>query len=179
MLKIIVKKRNKKKEYIPCIIYNKNINFLCSINILEVKKIIKKKAYIVKIKIKNKNTIICLIKDIQYNILRNKILHIDFYKIEKNIFFKTYINIKVKGISIGVAKGAICYIVLKKILIKTKLKNYINKLNINITKLDIGDKIFIKDLIKVHKQIIFLHNPNKIVISIKIKKINKEETKKK
>ncbi|WGH25355.1 MAG: 50S ribosomal protein L25 [Candidatus Shikimatogenerans bostrichidophilus] len=176
-LNIIVKKRtiNKinKKENIPCIIYNKKFNLPCYIPLVEVKKIIKKKKYIINVSINTKKKIVCLVKDIQYNILKNKILHIDFYKIEKKKPFKCYVNVKIKGNSIGISKGAICNIPLKKIKIETTLDNYIKEFYIDITNLDIGDKIYIKD-IKINN-VKILHPYNQIVVSIKIKKVNKED----
>ncbi|WGH27110.1 MAG: 50S ribosomal protein L25 [Candidatus Shikimatogenerans bostrichidophilus] len=179
ILNIFVKKRNKKKnnKYIPCIIYNKNYNLQCNISLLEINKILKNKEYIIYLNIKNyKNKFYVLIKDIQYNILRNKIIHIDFYKIDNiNLPFISYVNVKIKGNSIGVLKGAICNIPLKKIKIKTTLKNYPKNFKIDISNLDIGDKIYIKDIYKKNKNIKFLHSCNKIILSIKKNKINKEK----
>ncbi|MDH3005041.1 MAG: 50S ribosomal protein L25, partial [Candidatus Shikimatogenerans sp. JK-2022] len=108
-LNIFVTKKDKKnkKGYVPCIIYNKYLNLPCNISLLEINKIIKNKEYIVNVCIENKKKIICLIKDIQYNIFKNKIIHIDFYKIENNIPFICYVNVKLIGYSIGVSKGAI------------------------------------------------------------------------
>ncbi|WGH26613.1 MAG: 50S ribosomal protein L25 [Candidatus Shikimatogenerans bostrichidophilus] len=179
MLNIFIKKKIKKyknkKKYIPCILYNKNYNLPCYISLLEVNKILLKKEYIINIFYKKKKNI-SLIKDIQYNVFRNKILHIDFYKIEnKNIEFITYVNIKFIGNSIGVFKGAICNIVLKKIKIKTTLKNYPKYFNIDISKLDIGNKIYIKDILYLKKNIKILHPYDQVIVSIKMIKIKKEK----
>ncbi|WGH26082.1 MAG: 50S ribosomal protein L25 [Candidatus Shikimatogenerans bostrichidophilus] len=181
ILRIIVRKKKKiyKNKYIPSIIYNKNYNLPILISLKNVNKIFKKKDYIINI-IYKKKIYIVLIKDIQFNILRNKIIHIDFYKIDnKNTEFITYVNVKTKGKSIGVLKGAICNIILKKIKIKTTLKNYHKIIYINISNLDIGDKIYIKDILNKYKNIKFLHNYNQIIISLKINKINKDEKNKK
>lgn len=172
---IINYKKKIKKNYIPCIIYNKNYNSKCYINLSEINKIIKNKKYIIFLK-KKKNKKLVLIKDIQYNILRNKILHIDFFKINNNnTLFVTYVNIKIIGNSINFFKGAICNIILKKIKIKTNIKNYPEYFIIDITKLNIGNKIFIKDLKKKYNNIKFLHSLNQIIISIKRKKIIKDD----
>ncbi|WGH25719.1 MAG: 50S ribosomal protein L25 [Candidatus Shikimatogenerans bostrichidophilus] len=175
ILNIFVNKRHKnKKENTPCIIYNKNFNLPCNITLLEINKIIKNKEYIINLNIDKKKKIICLIKDIQYNVFRNKIIHIDFYKIDnKNIPFTSYVNVKLKGNSIGISKGAICNIPLKKIKIKTTLNYYPKTINIDISNLDIGDKIYIKDILHLQKNIKILHPYNQIVVSIKMNKINK------
>lgn len=174
---IVIKRKNKiknnKVKFIPCIIYNKKLNLPCYISLLEVEKIIKFKEYIISILIENKKKIICLIKDIQYNVFKNKILHIDFYKIDNKKEFTCYVNVKTIGNSIGVSKGAICNIPLNKIKIKTTLKNYFKEFNIDITNLDIGDKIYIKNIVKNNIKI--LHPNNQVVVSIKMKKINKDE----
>ncbi|MDH3004590.1 MAG: 50S ribosomal protein L25 [Candidatus Shikimatogenerans sp. JK-2022] len=171
------KKKGKinKNKYIPCIIYNKNINLPCTISFREAQKIIKNKEYIVNINLVNKKKINCLIKDIQYNIFKTKIYHIDFFKIENKSFFTCYVNVRTTGNSIGISKGAICNIVLKQIKISTNLKNYIKEFIIDITKLDVGDKIYIKDLLKLNPKIKILHPLNQIVLTINIKRIYKEE----
>ncbi|WGH24804.1 MAG: 50S ribosomal protein L25 [Candidatus Shikimatogenerans bostrichidophilus] len=169
-MKIIIKNRN--KHDIPCIIYNKYINIPCSIELKDVNNIIKKKIYIINLYL-NKNKYLCLIKDIQYNIFKNKIYHIDFFKIEYNKKFKCYINVKTIGNPIGINNGGICYIVLKKIRILTTIENYFDEFIIDISKLDIGDKIYIKDILK--KNIKILHELDKIVITMKTKKVISEE----
>ncbi|MDH3004395.1 MAG: 50S ribosomal protein L25 [Candidatus Shikimatogenerans sp. JK-2022] len=170
---VFIRNKNyKNKNYIPCIIYNKNTNISCYISLYEVNKIINNKLYIIFLIINKKKRIISLIKDIQFDIFKKKVLHIDFYKIIKNYPFKSYINIKTIGNSIGVLKGAYCNIILKKIKILTILKYYLKEIIFNITKLDIGDKILIKDI--KNKNIKILHKKNKIILIIKMKKINKE-----
>ncbi|WGH24986.1 MAG: 50S ribosomal protein L25 [Candidatus Shikimatogenerans bostrichidophilus] len=184
LIKIFIRKKksiNKKNGEIPCIIYNKKINISCYIPLLEAKKIIKNRNYIIKIKLINKNNnnkeFYCLIKDIQYNIFKTKILHFDFYKIEKKIPFKFTANVKTIGNSIGISKGGICNIVIRKIKIFTTLNNYFKEFIIDITSLDIGNKIYIKDLLKDKpiKNIKILHPLNSIVLTITVKKINKDD----
>ncbi|WGH24619.1 MAG: 50S ribosomal protein L25 [Candidatus Shikimatogenerans bostrichidophilus] len=169
-MKVIIKNRN--KNDIPCIIYNKYLNLPCSIELKYIKKIISKKKYIINLLYNNK-VYLSLIKDIQYNIFRNKIYHIDFFKIESNKEFKCYVNVKTVGTPIGITNGGICYVVLKKIHILTNIENYIDEFLIDISKLDIGDKIYIKDILKDNIKI--LHDLDKIVVSLKIKKVINEE----
>ncbi|WOX79123.1 50S ribosomal protein L25 [Candidatus Shikimatogenerans bostrichidophilus] len=171
-------KKYKNNNYIPGVIYNKNLNFPFYISLSEINKLINKKKYIIYLTINNnKKKHICLIKDIQYNVFRNKILHIDLYKINVNKPFIAFINIKIIGNSIGVSKGGICNNPLKKIKIKTLLKYYPKYFKIDITNLDIGDKIYIKDILENNKNIKFLHPINQIIVSIKMLKITKEDVK--
>ncbi|WGH25592.1 MAG: 50S ribosomal protein L25 [Candidatus Shikimatogenerans bostrichidophilus] len=173
MIKITILKRNiNNKNYIPCVIYNKNFNFLGKINFLDIKKIIKKKEYLIKIKIEKKK-ILCLIKDIQYNIFKTKILHLDFYKIEKKTPFLYNVNVKIKGKS-KLSKGVLCNVPLKKIKVKSLIDNFIKEFKINVENLTIGKKIYIKDLKKNNIKI--LHPDNMVVVSIKMNKVNKEVT---
>ncbi|WOX79254.1 50S ribosomal protein L25 [Candidatus Shikimatogenerans bostrichidophilus] len=165
----------KNNNYIPGVIYNKYLNFQFYISLSEIYKIINKKKYIINLIINENKKHICLIKDLQYNVFRNKILHIDLYKINLNKPFLSYINIKIIGNSIGVSKGGICNTPLKKIKIKTIFKYYPKYFKINITNLDIGDKIYIKDLFEKNKNIIFFHPNNQIIVSIKRLKITKED----
>lgn len=165
-------KKNNKNKYRPCIIYNKNINYPGSISVIDIKKIIKKKEHIVNLNI-NKKKSICLIKEIQYDVFKKEVYHIDFFKIDKKEPFICYINVNTIGNSIGVTKGGICHVVLKKIKVLTNIKNYLNEFLIDISKLDIGDKIYIKDIIKENIKI--LEPLDKIIITIKVNKLNEEE----
>ncbi|MDH3004966.1 MAG: 50S ribosomal protein L25 [Candidatus Shikimatogenerans sp. JK-2022] len=174
-IKVLNRLEKKKKNFIPCVLYKKNLNLPCYINLLEVNKILRYKKYIIKIFLEKFQKYICLIKNIQFNILKNKVLHLDFLIINEKKPFIYYSNIKIKGNSIGISKGALCYIPLKKIKIRTKLKNFKKNFLIDITNLDIGDKIYVKDIKKKYKNIEILHPDDLIIISIRINKKNKEE----
>ncbi|WDI79235.1 hypothetical protein ONB66_00025 [Candidatus Vidania fulgoroideae] len=133
-IKSIKRKINKKNNnMIPAIIYGKKIK---NINIYIKKKKIKYgfyKIYYERKKIKS------ILKNIQYNPKNNKIIHVDFYKINKN---KNILEIPIKI----KCKKKINYILNKKKIklickkipknIKISLDKYINK-NIRINQIKI------------------------------------------
>ncbi|XCC45369.1 MAG: 50S ribosomal protein L25 [Candidatus Shikimatogenerans sp. Ttur] len=161
----------RKANKIICNLYNKyikNLYFYIKDNI--------KYYYYNKYKFFNiiykKKKYLSIIKEIQFHPINNKIIHIDFLHFKKNDIIITYINIKFIGKSIGVIKGGILEILIKKIKIKSNYNNIPNNIIINITKLKINDKIFIKDINNNNKFII-LNNNNNLICFIKNIRKNK------
>ncbi|XBT18766.1 MAG: 50S ribosomal protein L25 [Candidatus Shikimatogenerans sp. Tcar] len=165
----------RKKKNILCVLYNKNIKN----NIYFYIKDKLKHYYYHKYKFYNifykKNIYLSLIKEIQYHPVNDKIIHIDFLKINTNEIITTYINIKFIGKSIGIIKGGILEIIINKIKIKSYYKYIPNYIKIDISNLNINDKIFIKDIL--NKKYNILNNRNNIICFIKFKKNIKEKKK--
>ncbi|XBT18450.1 MAG: 50S ribosomal protein L25 [Candidatus Shikimatogenerans sp. Tduv] len=165
----------KKKEYILGVLYNKkfkkNIFFYIKKNI--------KYYYYNKYKffniIYNNNRYLSIIKEIQYNPINDKIIHIDFLYIRPKDIITTHINIKFIGKAIGVIKGGIFNIILNKIKIKSNYTNLPNNIKINISNLDINNKIHIKNII--NDKFIILNNIKDIICFIKKNKSIKEKKK--
>ncbi|XBT18588.1 MAG: 50S ribosomal protein L25 [Candidatus Shikimatogenerans sp. Tder] len=187
MKKILnIKAKNRKLNKKESIFLKKNNNILCVLY----HKTIKNNIYFyIKDKLKyyyynkykfynikyNNNIYLSIIKEIQYHPINDKIIHIDFLKINLNDLITTYINIKFIGKSIGVIKGGILEIIINKIKIKSFYKNIPNYIKIDISNLDINNKIFIKNIL--NKKYNILNNINNIICFIKSNKSIKEKKK--
>ena len=103
-----------------------------------------------KIKIRIQSEVfVVVIKQIQLDSLTNTFIHIDFQKVSYDKkFFYTLIPIKMINYinSIGMKKGGVTTLIIKKLPVKC-FHNYIPTfINIDITKLDLGQKIRIDDI---------------------------------
>ncbi len=160
-------------NYIPCIVYCKNINipFFTLKNNLQ--KILYRKevfGFIINIEGKN-NNIKAIKKEIQLNPVNNNILHVDFYKINELIPIILEIPIKFFGRPIGVTKGGEYYSPIKKLKIKALVRNIPNYIELNISHLDIGDRIYSVNLKNEKYKI--LNPDDTLIASVKTSRSNK------
>ena len=88
----------------------------------------------------------CIIQEIQFHPVTDRIIHIDFVEIKDDKPITMNVPVKFEGDSIGIKRGGKLDIKLKKLPVKaipSKMPSYIP---INITKLDIGDSIRVRDI---------------------------------
>lgn len=184
----------RKIDRVPCVIYGTNI---CNIQFSIYEKFFKKLIYtkeVYKIIIdlypknnhnKENDQIETILQDIQFHPVSDKILHADFYQLNKNKPIILNIPIKIFGKPIGLDKGGEYYSPLKKLKIKSLPINLPNYIPVDISKLDIGDRILIKEIYT--KKYTILHPDNAIIAIVKASRTSikteeseiKEEKKKK
>ncbi|WP_185861393.1 50S ribosomal protein L25 [Blattabacterium cuenoti] len=162
---------------IPCILYGKNINIPFSTSLDNLRKIVyTQEIYGVIIQIEGYNEKINAIqKEIQFDPVNEKILHADFYRIDKSKPIILGIPVKFLGRPIGVAKGGKYYSNIRKLKVKAIPHHMPESIQININALDIGDRITVKDL--YNDQYTILHPYHTLVANVKNSRatINQEE----
>ncbi|WP_341652719.1 50S ribosomal protein L25 [Blattabacterium cuenoti] len=152
---------------IPCILYGKNINIPFSISLESLKKIVyTTEIYGVILKIEGYDQSINAIrKEIQFDPVNNKILHVDFYKIDPSKPIILEIPIKTVGRPIGVEKGGVYYSFIRKLKVKASPYNMPEFIELNINFLDIGDRIIVEDL--YNDQYTILHPSHTLIARVK------------
>ncbi|RLD78838.1 MAG: 50S ribosomal protein L25, partial [Bacteroidetes bacterium] len=91
-----------------------------------------------------------LLQDVQYHPVSDKILHADFLKFDIDKPVKTSLPIRTNGSAIGVLKGGQMKQLMRKVAIMATVKDIPDYIEVDISKLDIGDSIMIRDM-KVDK----------------------------
>lgn len=158
---IILRKQNN----IPCILYDKNINIKFYTHINSFKNIIYTKIFN-KILIKlNGENIESILQDIQFHPVSDEIIHADFYKLNIKKYITLSIPIKIFGRSIGVSKGGECCFNIKKLKIKTLPTNIPKNIEVDISHLEIGDRISIGDI--HNNKYTIMHPDNNIIVAIR------------
>lgn len=152
---------------IPCILYGKNINIPFSTSLESLRKIVyATEACGVILQIEGEDQSIHAIrKEIQFDPVNDKILHVDFYKIDKFKPIVLEIPIKSFGRSIGVAKGGEYYSPIRKLKVKANTENMPEYIKLNINSLDIGDRITVENL--YNDQYTILHPNHTLIASVK------------
>ncbi|WP_185855623.1 50S ribosomal protein L25 [Blattabacterium cuenoti] len=164
---------------IPCILYGNNINIPFSASLDDLKKIVytsEVRGAIITLKGCNKK-IKAIRKEIQFDPVKDKILHVDFYKIDESKPIILYTPLKSFGRPIGVSKGGIYYSPIRKLKIKAFPSNIPDYIKLNVNSLDIGDRITVKNL--HNEKYSILHSDNTLVARVKfsrtIEKISQDE----
>jgi len=86
------------------------------------------------------------IKEIQFHPVSDQILHIDFYEVNEKKPIKIQIPVVIKGNSPGVKAGGKLKINNRKITVKAIMDNIPDTFAIDISELNIGDGIRVRDL---------------------------------
>ena len=163
-------KKYRKDGFVPAVIYGKNkenLNIL--IDPIKLKKLLKNEA--------GENTIIemkldksdlkknVLLKDAHLDTLTSDPLHLDFYEITDVVDVKVSSPLLFEGKPEGVKNGGVIQTLSNEIKIKCLPTNIPNLIEINISDLNIGDTLRVKD-IKPMDGIEILSNPESTIISI-------------
>ena len=88
----------------------------------------------------------CIVKDIQFHPVSDKILHIDFLKLTNGIPVKVEIPVRFKGESPGVKLGGKLVQTMRKLKIKTDPQNLLDELLVDISPLGLGDVLRVKSV---------------------------------
>lgn len=139
-------KKIRKEGNIPCVIYGKDevVHFYAAQSAVR-KLIYTPEVMFADIKIDGKVKT-ATVKDIQFHPVSDLILHIDFYEVDDKTPIKIQIPIVVKGNSPGVKAGGKLKLNSRKITVKGLMSDIPDTFTIDITPLNIGDAIRVKNL---------------------------------
>lgn len=107
-----------------------------------------------------------IMQDIQWHAVNEQILHIDFLKIEENKKVKIDVPVKVTGLAKGIKAGGKLKTNLRRLKVKALAKDLPDNIEINVTKLGIGQSIKVGDLSL--KDIEILDKKSNVVVAVTI-----------
>ena len=136
----------RKQKHVPCVLYGgkENIHFHAYENDFQT-LIYNPSVFLINLSIDGKNYQ-AIMKDAQYHPVTDKVQHIDFMEVSKDTEVKIEVPVKISGNSIGVKNGGKLRIRRRKLLVKALAENLPDVLEIDITKLRIGDSLKVRDL---------------------------------
>jgi large subunit ribosomal protein L25 len=160
-------RRARKSGKIPGIIYGKNIsNMLFEIGELELNKEIYKNGECAVINVELDGEIHkALVKEIQRDPVEHKIVHMDLEEIPENENIQTEIPIFFSGEDIVAKKGAAAQKERNSVKVECKVDNLPKHVNVNLSRLQIGDTYRIGD-IELSRDISIIDDLNAVVASI-------------
>ncbi|MFP4509729.1 MAG: 50S ribosomal protein L25 [Spirochaetota bacterium] len=103
-----------------------------------------------------------LIKDYQEDILTGKMLHIDFYEIERGKLVRTHVPLHITGSAKGTREGGILEHPMYEVEIECLPKDLVEHLTLDVSNLGIGESIHIADMV-APEGVAILNNADQVV----------------
>lgn len=110
-------------------------------------------------------TFSAILQDIQFHPVTDRILHIDFYQLHDDKAVTMNIPVKLVGTSPGVLNGGSLRFTNRKLRVKAIPANLPDVIEANISKLKIGNKLYITELF--NDDYTFMHPDNTVVVQVR------------
>ena len=141
-------RKNRKEGNIPGVFYSKNnkpIHFNVAdkaINPL----VFTSKTHLISLELEGHDEYECIIKDIQFDPVTDKVIHLDLLGLTKGEKITLEVPVQLVGTAVGVKEGGIIQHVMHKIEVNCLPRNIPEHLVVDVSGLKLGDSIHIGDL---------------------------------
>ncbi|MCK9452253.1 MAG: 50S ribosomal protein L25/general stress protein Ctc [Bacteroidales bacterium] len=154
---------------VPCVLYGGKDQVHFTASVAAFKPIIfTPETYLISIEIDGAKYQ-AILQDVQYHPLSDSLLHADFLLVQDSKPVTVSLPVKLKGAAPGVLRGGSLSVRLSKIKLKGLVKDIPEFIEINISKLGIGDSIKVKDL-NIDK-ITMLSPANAVIVGVKTARV--------
>lgn len=153
-------------DQVPCVVYGGSEPIHFSTEELSFKDLVyTSEAHTVVLELDGGEAIACILQDIQFHPVTDKILHADFYRYTEDAKITMNIPVTLTGRARGVVAGGVLRQNVRKLKVKALPANLPDHIEIDITSMRIGHKKYIKDLRVDEYDLI--HPDNQVVCMIK------------
>jgi large subunit ribosomal protein L25 len=151
---------------VPCVLYggDKPVHFSAP-ELAFSKLVYTPNAHTVVIELNNGETLNAVLQDIQFHPVTDRILHVDFYQLFEDKEIALNIPVNLVGNSRGVKNGGVLRRNNRKLRVKALPANLPDFIEIDITPLKIGGKVYVGDLPADDYK--FLHPDNTVVCQVR------------
>jgi large subunit ribosomal protein L25 len=94
-----------------------------------------------------------------------RVLHLDFYRVTADEKIRTNVAVEITGTATGVRKGGILEHIERELEIECFPGDLREKIVLDVTNLEIGESIHVKD-IKGVGEILFLADPERVIVAV-------------
>ena len=122
-------------------------------------------AYTVVIALSDNESYSAVLQDIQFHPVSDKILHVDFYQLFNDKKIAMDIPVRLVGNAIGVKLGGNLQRNKRKLRIKALPTNLPDYIEIDISELNIGNRVYLSELLNENYE--FLHPDNTVVCQVR------------
>lgn len=106
-----------------------------------------------------------ILQDIQFHPVSDKILHIDFYQLFDDKLVTLAIPVQLVGTAPGIIRGGSLRFAQRKLNVRALPKDLPDFIDANISKLDIGDKLYVTEV--ASKKYTILHPENTVIAQVR------------
>mgnify|MGYP001179555916 CR=1 FL=1 len=164
------------KSLVPCVVYGGKSNYHVAVEPAELKALI----YTPEFRIAQLNTssgpVKVFVKEIQFHPITDQINHIDFMELVPGKEVVVEVPVHLEGYAVGVKSGGKLNQRIRKIKISGSPENLVNKINVDVTAIELGTTMRVKD-IKLPEGIKIITDPAIPVAGVIIPRALKEEEK--
>lgn len=114
----------------------------------------------------NGKTYNAILQDIQFDPVSDKIIHIDFYQLQKDKEITIEVPIQIEGTSPGIMAGGTLRIVNRKLKVKALPDNLPDFVPVDISGLEMGNKLYVTKLAQDKYKI--MHPDNTVVCQVRV-----------
>jgi len=152
-------------EKVPCVLYGGDKALHFSADETSFKDLVyTPNVYTAKIEFEG-NKYNAILKDIQFHPVSDKILHIDFYQLFDDKMVTMAIPVKLLGSAPGILKGGSLRFANRKLNVRALPKDLPDFIDADISKLYIGDKLYVTEL--ANKKYSILNPENTVVAQVR------------
>lgn len=139
----------RKSGFVPGIFYSHGIDPVpFSVSEVALKPLVfTSETHLINLVIDNDSPVKCILKDVQFDPVSDKVIHVDLQGISANEMISLQVPILLKGTAVGVKQGGVLQQYLHKLDIECLPIHIPEHLEIDITNLNLGDAIHVRDLI--------------------------------
>ncbi len=160
---------------VPCVLYGGGESYHFSAQELDFNKLVyTPNAHTVEILLDDKTKINAILQDIQFHPLTDKILHVDFYQLFEDKEISMNIPVKIEGSAPGVLNsGGVLTINKRKLRVKSLPKNLPDFITVDISNLELGNKLYTSEL--QNESYSIMHPDNTVVCQVRTSRASIKE----
>lgn len=151
-------KRLRKEARLPGVIYNgKGESTLIDVDELEFTKLFKviTDSTIINVKVDAKKDNLSFIKAVQYDIIKDRITHVDFYEVEAGTTLRTKIQVRLTGSPEGIRLGGVLEAGITEIEVECLPKDLPERVTVDVSALELNHSLHVRDIklptgVKIH-----------------------------
>ena len=162
---------------LPGIVYNKGLNVQVSMDRREFDKVFRSQgtSHVIDLDVDGKNHEV-LVKAVQMHKRRREPQHVDFYAVTAGQEVDVYVHLDFVGTPQGVRDGGQTDVQRREVQIRILPRHIPEKVELDVSGLEIGDSIHVADVVKVlPKQATLVTDPDLTIITILPPKLAEEE----
>lgn len=153
--------------FVPCVIYGGEQPVHFSADERAFKGLVyTPNAHTVVVELEGGKAIDCILQDIQFDPVSDKILHIDFFQLDESKEIVMEVPVKVIGKSPGVMSGGTLRLNQRRLKVKALPKNLPDFVEADITPLEMGNRLYVTKIVADNFKI--MHPDNTVVCQVKI-----------
>jgi large subunit ribosomal protein L25 len=111
-----------------------------------------------------------LLREIQYDFLTSKPIHLDFQALDMNQKITVSVPVQIEGKSIGVKEGGILEEILREISVECLPIDIPNSFNVDVSELEVGHSIHV-NILEIKEGISILHEPEDTIVTVLAPKV--------